>query len=200
MTRFAITAHLAEKAGFDGVEIHAAHGYLLSQFLSPLVKKRTNQWGESLRNRARLLLDIVRAIRIAVSPAFAVAVKLNSADFQRGGFDADDARQVIEMLERLGVDLVELSGGSYESPATTGRPTDNRAQAREAYFLGLAKDLVNTSPGPSCSPAASTAASPQSASSTTVWRSSAGEPPSPSPPTSPGAGGTTARPTARWNR
>lgn len=74
--------------------------------------------------------------------------KLNSADFQRGGFDADDARQVIAMLEPLGVDLVELSGGSYESPAMTGRPADARTQAREAYFLDLAKDLVTTSPLP----------------------------------------------------
>ncbi|MGW2531277.1 oxidoreductase, partial [Streptomyces sp. NPDC001595] len=85
LTRFAVTAHRAEKAGFDGVEIHAAHGYLLSQFLSPLVNKRTDRWGGLLENRARLLLDIVRAVRAAVSPSFAVAVKLNSADFQRGG-------------------------------------------------------------------------------------------------------------------
>jgi 2,4-dienoyl-CoA reductase-like NADH-dependent reductase (Old Yellow Enzyme family) len=148
VTRFAVTAHRAEKAGFDGVEIHAAHGYLLSQFLSPLVNKRTDQWGGSLKNRARMLLDIVHVIRSAVSPSFAVAVKLNSADFQRGGFQADDARQVIEMLEPLGVDLVELSGGSYESPAMTGRPADERTQAREAYFLDLAKDLVKTSPLP----------------------------------------------------
>ncbi|MFB6895624.1 NADH:flavin oxidoreductase/NADH oxidase family protein [Streptomyces hydrogenans] len=148
VTRFAVTAHRAEKAGFDGVEIHAAHGYLLSQFLSPLVNKRTDQWGGSLENRARMLLDIVYYIRTAVSPAFAVAVKLNSADFQRGGFDADDARQVIEMLAPLGVDMVELSGGSYESPAMTGRPADNRTQAREAYFFDLAKDLVRTSPLP----------------------------------------------------
>ncbi|MFE4676453.1 NADH:flavin oxidoreductase/NADH oxidase family protein [Streptomyces sp. NPDC057717] len=148
VTRFAVTAHRAEKAGFDGVEVHAAHGYLLSQFLSPLVNKRTDQWGGSLENRARMLLDVVRAIRDAVSPSFAVAVKLNSADFQRGGFDADDARQVIEMLEPLGVDLVELSGGSYESPAMTGRSADARTQAREAYFLDLAKDLVRTSPLP----------------------------------------------------
>ncbi|NBE50418.1 NADH:flavin oxidoreductase/NADH oxidase family protein [Streptomyces boluensis] len=148
VTRFAVTAHRAEKAGFDGVEIHAAHGYLLSQFLSPLVNKRTDAWGGSLENRARILLDIVRAVREAVSPSFAVAVKLNSADFQRGGFDADDARQVIAMLEPLGVDLVELSGGSYESPAMTGRPADARTQAREAYFLDLAKDLVTTSPIP----------------------------------------------------
>ncbi|MFJ7128753.1 NADH:flavin oxidoreductase/NADH oxidase family protein [Streptomyces sp. NPDC098101] len=148
VTRYAVTARRAEEAGFDGVEVHAAHGYLLSQFLSPLVNKRTDQWGGSLENRARMLLDIVRAVRAAVSPSFAVAVKLNSADFQRGGFDADDARQVIEMLEPLGVDLVELSGGSYESPAMTGRSADSRTQAREAYFLDLAKDLVGTSPLP----------------------------------------------------
>ncbi len=148
VTRYAVTAFRAEQAGFDGVEIHAAHGYLLSQFLSPLVNKRTDQWGGSLENRARMLLDIVTAVRAAVSPSFAVAVKLNSADFQRGGFDAEDARQVIEMLELLGVDLVELSGGSYESPAMTGRSTDTRTQAREAYFLDLAEDLVATSPIP----------------------------------------------------
>lgn len=148
VTRYAVTAHRAEKAGFDGVEIHAAHGYLLSQYLSPLVNKRTDHWGGPLENRARMLLDIVKAVRAAVSPSFAVAVKLNSADFQRGGFDAEDARQVIEMLEPLGVDLVELSGGSYESPAMTGRAADTRTQAREAYFLDLAKDLVKSSPVP----------------------------------------------------
>src|SRR5258707_4098457 len=146
--RFAAAAVLAERAGFDGVEVHAAHGYLLSQFLSPLVNKRSDHWGGSLENRARLLLDVVRAVRAGVSPSFAVAVKLNSADFQRGGFDADDARQVIAMLEPLGVDLVELSGGSYESPAMSGRPADARTQAREAYFLDLARDLVTTSPLP----------------------------------------------------
>ncbi|MFE2009790.1 NADH:flavin oxidoreductase/NADH oxidase family protein [Streptomyces sp. NPDC059491] len=148
VARYAVTARRAEEAGFDGVEIHAAHGYLLSQFLSPLVNRRTDQWGGSPENRARMLLDIVRAVRAEVSASFAVAVKLNSADFQRGGFAADDARQVIEMLAPLGVDLVELSGGSYESPAMTGRPADDRTQAREAYFLDLAEDLVKTSPLP----------------------------------------------------
>ncbi|MFJ9349470.1 NADH:flavin oxidoreductase/NADH oxidase family protein [Streptomyces sp. NPDC101237] len=148
VTRYAVTARRAEQAGFDGVEIHAAHGYLLSQFLSPLVNRRTDEWGGALENRARMLLDVVRAVRAAVSPSFAVAVKLNSADFQRGGFDADDARQVIEMLAPLGVDLVELSGGSYESPAMSGRPADTRTQAREAYFLDLARDLAATSPLP----------------------------------------------------
>ncbi|WP_331744544.1 NADH:flavin oxidoreductase/NADH oxidase family protein [Kitasatospora sp. NBC_01300] len=146
--RFATTARRAAQAGFDGVEIHAAHGYLLSQFLSPLVNTRTDAWGGSPANRARMLLDVVRAVRSAVPPQFAVAVKINSADFQRGGFDADDARQVIAMLAPLGVDLVELSGGSYESPAMTGRPADQRTRSREAYFLDLAADLVRTSPLP----------------------------------------------------
>ncbi|HEV3053387.1 MAG TPA: hypothetical protein VGX45_01945, partial [Solirubrobacteraceae bacterium] len=110
--------------------------------------RRTDQWGGSLENRARLLLDVVRRIRATVSPSFALAVKLNSADFQRGGFRTDDAAKVIEMLEPLGVDLVELSGGSYESPAMAGRPTDGRTAAREAYFLELASELAKTSQVP----------------------------------------------------
>ncbi|GEE02934.1 FMN oxidoreductase [Gordonia spumicola] len=146
--RFAVTAARAEEAGFDGVEVHAAHGYLLSQFLSPLSNRRSDQWGGTLENRARLLLDIVRAVRERVAPTFAVAVKLNSADFQRGGFDADDAAAVIAMLAPLGVDVVELSGGSYEAPAMTGQAGDERSRAREAYFLTLAEELAATSPLP----------------------------------------------------
>lgn len=139
--RFARTARLAEQAGFTGVEIHAAHGYLLSQFLSPLSNQRSDQWGGSLSNRARLLLDTVKAVRAEVSPGFAVAVKLNSADFQRGGFSADDARQVVLWLNDLDVDLVELSGGSYEAPAMQGVSRDGRTLAREAYFLEFARDI-----------------------------------------------------------
>ena len=139
--RFANTARLAEQAGFTGVEIHAAHGYLLSQFLSPLTNQRSDQWGGSLENRARLLLEIVKAVRAVVSPGFAVAVKLNSADFQRGGFSADDARQVVGLLNGLSIDLVELSGGSYEAPAMQGQARDGRTLAREAYFLEFAKDI-----------------------------------------------------------
>ncbi|MBB3257265.1 2,4-dienoyl-CoA reductase-like NADH-dependent reductase (Old Yellow Enzyme family) [Paraburkholderia bannensis] len=139
--RFARTARLGELAGFTGVEIHAAHGYLLSQFLSPLANQRTDRWGGSLENRARLLLEIVKAVRAVVSPRFAVAVKLNSADFQRGGFSADDARQVVELLNALPVDLVELSGGSYEAPAMQGEARDGRTLAREAYFAEFARDI-----------------------------------------------------------
>ncbi|QMV61957.1 NADH:flavin oxidoreductase/NADH oxidase family protein [Pseudomonas berkeleyensis] len=139
--RFARTARLAERAGFTGVEIHAAHGYLLSQFLSPLSNQRSDQWGGSLENRARLLLEIVKAVRVVVAPGFAVAVKLNSADFQRGGFSAEDAQQVVRLLDRLGVDLVELSGGSYEAPAMQGQARDGRTLAREAYFLEFAREI-----------------------------------------------------------
>jgi 2,4-dienoyl-CoA reductase-like NADH-dependent reductase (Old Yellow Enzyme family) len=141
IARFARSAQLGEQAGFSGVEIHAAHGYLVNQFLSPLTNQRTDQWGGSLENRARLLLEIVKAVRAVVSPQFAVAVKLNSADFQRGGFTTDDARQVVEMLGLLRVDLVELSGGSYEAPAMQGQARDGRTLAREAYFLEFARDI-----------------------------------------------------------
>ena len=90
--RFVTTAVLAEQSGFNGVQIHAAHGYLLSQFLSPITNKRDDQWGGSIENRARLLVDIVKDVRAAVGHTFSVAVKLNSADFQRGGFSQDEAR------------------------------------------------------------------------------------------------------------
>ncbi|WP_273973757.1 NADH:flavin oxidoreductase/NADH oxidase family protein [Serratia ureilytica] len=142
IARFAASAYAAEQAGFTGVQIHAAHGYLISQFLSPLANRRSDRWGGELANRARLLLEVVRAVRQRVSPDFCVAVKLNSADFQRGGFSPDEARQVLLMLNELPVDLVELSGGSYESPAMQGEAADDSTLAREAYFLTFARDLA----------------------------------------------------------
>jgi 2,4-dienoyl-CoA reductase-like NADH-dependent reductase (Old Yellow Enzyme family) len=146
--RFVATAKLAEQAGFTGVEIHAAHGYLLSQFLSPLSNRRQDKWGGSLENRARLLMDIVQGVRGAVAPGFAVAVKLNSADFQRGGFSPEEAKTVVAMLAPLGVDLVELSGGSYEAPAMMGASRDERTLAREAYFLEFARDIAEVATMP----------------------------------------------------
>ncbi|PRY44730.1 2,4-dienoyl-CoA reductase [Umezawaea tangerina] len=148
VARFATTAARAEAAGFDGVEVHAAHGYLISQFLSPNTNLRTDDWGGPLANRARFLLAVVDAVRAAVSPGFAVAVKLNSADFQRGGFDVDDAREVIGLLGDHAVDLVELSGGSIESLATSGTPSDGSTLAREAFFLEFADRLLGTAPMP----------------------------------------------------
>lgn len=148
ITRFITTARLAEQAGFDGVQIHAAHGYLLSQFLSPLSNQRSDQWGGSIENRARLLLDIVKGVREQVSPKFAVSVKLNSADFQRGGFSPEDAKTVVQLLNDLQVDLVELSGGSYEAPAMQGQARDGRTLAREAYFLEFAKEISSVAAMP----------------------------------------------------
>ncbi|MFI1765282.1 NADH:flavin oxidoreductase/NADH oxidase family protein [Streptomyces sp. NPDC020800] len=144
IARFAVTARRAEEAGFHGVQIHAAHGYLLSQYLSPLANRRTDRWGGSLENRARLLTEVTRAVREAVSPGFSVGVKLNASDFQHGGFDLDEAGTVLEYLEGLAVDLVELSGGSVESAATMGRTADQRALDKEAYFLTLSQHLARS--------------------------------------------------------
>ncbi|MFF2088438.1 nitroreductase family deazaflavin-dependent oxidoreductase [Nocardia sp. NPDC058176] len=141
--RFATTARIAEAAGFDGVQIHGAHGYLVSQFLSPLANQREDRWGGNAENRARFVLEVARAIRAEVSDSFAVAIKLNSADFQRGGFTEDESREVVRRLAAERLDLIEISGGSYESPAMMGRPVTRSAStaAREAYFLEYARSV-----------------------------------------------------------
>eukprot|EP01134_Creolimax_fragrantissima_P007154 CFRG7154T1 len=147
--RFGIAAKALKDAGFSGVQLHAAHGYLLSSFLSNNTNQRTDQYGGSLENRARLLLESVAECRAAVGPSFPIAVKLNSADFQRGGFSEDDSVQVVEWLEKGHIDLVEVSGGNYESPemfnGTNGKNTDEFKQQstieREAYFLTFAKKM-----------------------------------------------------------
>ncbi|MCR9144872.1 MAG: NADH:flavin oxidoreductase/NADH oxidase family protein [bacterium] len=136
---FARTADIVRRAGFTGIQIHAAHGYLLSQFLSPLTNLRKDRWGGALENRARLLIEIVRAVREVVGPEFPIAVKLNSADFQRGGFSEDDSLAVIAMLERESVDLIEISGGNYESPSFMDLNVKESTRKREAYFIDFAR-------------------------------------------------------------
>ena len=138
--RFATAAAVCEAAGFDGVQIHGAHGYLVSQFLSPAANLRTDDWGGDPERRRRFVLEIVRRIRSRVSPAFAVAIKLNSADFQRGGFTEEESRGVLTALAGEGLDLVEISGGSYESPAMMGSAAES-TRAREAYFLEYARTV-----------------------------------------------------------
>ncbi|MBK7156343.1 MAG: hypothetical protein IPH72_31995 [Sandaracinaceae bacterium] len=130
---FARAAALAKRAGFTGVQVHGAHGYLVSQFLSPLTNRREDAWGGSLENRARFGRAVLSAIRAAVGPAFPVAIKLNSADFQRGGFTEDESIRVPHMPAD-GVDLVEISGGSYES-----RVMLDKVNEREAFFLDYAR-------------------------------------------------------------
>ncbi|WP_412973096.1 NADH:flavin oxidoreductase/NADH oxidase family protein [Glaciecola sp. MF2-115] len=145
IARFTITAKRAQEAGFDGVEIHAAHGYLISQFLSPLTNVRDDQWGGELQARASILYEIIRRIRAECGSLFIVSVKLNSADFQRGGFDVEDAIEVVKYLNTMNLDFIELSGGSYEAPAMQGKSGDERTLAREAYFLTFAKEIAQHS-------------------------------------------------------
>lgn len=149
VARFVHVAQVAQDCGFTGVQVHAAHGYLASQFLSPLTNRRDDAWGGSLENRARFLVEIVRRTRAAVGRAFPVSVKLNSADFQKGGLTEDDSIEVIRWLEAEGLDLLEISGGNYESQSMVGRDEDfsqlkQKAAstiAREAYFLQFADRL-----------------------------------------------------------
>jgi 2,4-dienoyl-CoA reductase-like NADH-dependent reductase (Old Yellow Enzyme family) len=142
--RYAKTAEIARKAGFDGVQIHAAHGYLISQFLSPITNRRTDEWGGTLENRARFLRRVYAATRASVGPDFPVAVKLNSADFQKGGFTLEESAQVANWLEQDGIDLIELSGGTYEQMSfVSGTEEEQResTQKREAYFLEYAREV-----------------------------------------------------------
>lgn len=138
--RFATAAAVCEEAGFDGVELHAAHGYLITQFLSPLTNLRTDEWGGTAERRMRFLIEVVRRVRGRVRPGFAVAVKLNSADFQRGGFTEDDSRAVVAALASEAVDLIEVSGGNYEAPAMGGSEASSTRE-REAYFLDYARSV-----------------------------------------------------------
>ena len=133
---FGRTALVAKKAGFKGVQIHGAHGYLVSQFLSSRTNLRTDQWGGSLENRTRFVLEIYRNIRAKVGADFPVGIKINSADFQRGAFTEEESLQVIQWLGEEGMDMIEVSGGTYERAAMMGR--DERlkksTREREAFF------------------------------------------------------------------
>lgn len=141
---FARAAAVARDTGFTGVQIHAAHGYLMSQFLNPRANRRQDAWGGALENRARALLETVRAVRSAVGADFPVSVKLNSSDFQQGGFSTDDCLQVVRWLDQERIDLLEISGGNYEQPRMmmAGRIMQKEStRRREAYFLEYAAGI-----------------------------------------------------------
>lgn len=142
--RFARSASLVKQAGFTGVQIHCAHGYLLSQFLSPKINQRNDEYGGSIENRARIIRDIIQAVRNAVGLEFPIGVKLNSSDFQKGGFSLDDCVQVAHWLAEDGIDLLEISGGTYEQLSLIGvEPTEVResTRKREAYFIEYAEKI-----------------------------------------------------------
>lgn len=161
VARFARTAAIVKEAGFDGVQLHGAHGYLISQFLSPSANRRDDEWGGDAERRRRFVLEVVRATRAAVGPGYPVGIKLNSADFQRGGFSEEESSDVVVALAEAGVDLVEISGGTYEAPAMMGNSDSARARARahaatharastrarEAYFLDYAERIRERVPG-----------------------------------------------------
>jgi 2,4-dienoyl-CoA reductase-like NADH-dependent reductase (Old Yellow Enzyme family) len=147
--QFGFAASQVKAAGFTGVTLHAAHGYLISQFLSPLTNLRRDRWGGPLANRARFLLAVLEAVRAAVGPHFPLGIKLNSSDFQRGGFSSRDCVELVKLLNETGLDLLELSGGSLEQPKVMGFTVkddgeDGKRQStlrREAYFLAFAKEV-----------------------------------------------------------
>ena len=149
--RFVFAAKIARDTGFTGVQFHSAHGYLLSEFLSPDINNRTDAWGGSIENRARIHLEIIKRCRQEVGEDFPISVKLNSADFQKGGFSPDESIKVAQMLENAGVDIIEISGGTYEQPKLIGveasinaKRSEKRKEstiAREAYFLEYAQDI-----------------------------------------------------------
>jgi len=135
--RFAYAAEFAHKTGYHGVQVHAAHGYLLAQFLSTTTNRRTDEYGGPLENRARIIYRIiVETKRRIPDPKFSISIKINSAEFQSGGFQPDECRTVCQHLEELGLDFVELSGGTYEELAFKRRESTGK---REAFFLEFAE-------------------------------------------------------------
>jgi len=136
--KFAWAAKTAKDCGFHGVQIHGAHGYLVSQFLSPHHNRRDDKWGGNLENRMRFACEVYRAIRKEVGADYPVGIKLNSADFQKGGFEETDSISVITKLQEEGIDLLEVSGGNYENPSMVGSGAKESTLKREAYFLDYA--------------------------------------------------------------
>lgn len=142
--RFGRSAAICRKAGFSGVQIHGAHGYLISQFLSPHHNHRNDEWGGSPENRRRFVMAVYAEIRRQVGANFPVGIKLNSADFQRGGFTEEESMATIRALVTAGIDLIEISGGTYEAPAMSGafqQPQKASTASREAYFLEFAEKV-----------------------------------------------------------
>ncbi len=144
--QFAFSAGKVREAGFSGVQLHAAHGYLISQFLNPLSNRRTDRWGGSLESRSRFLLRTLAAVREAVGAEFPVGIKLNASDFQKGGFTHAECRELVKELNHARLDLLEISGGSLEQPKIVGVAIKDQGEdtprpgtiKREAYFVEFA--------------------------------------------------------------
>lgn len=139
---FADAAERAKEARFDGVQIHGAHGYLISSFNSPYTNRRDDKWGGSLENRMRFLMETYRSIRAKVGDDFPVFVKLNAEDFLDGGIEIDESVQIARTLAEEGIDAIEISGSMYESyPGKGTARTRIRKPEQEAYFLPYAEEV-----------------------------------------------------------
>ncbi|MBW6485296.1 MAG: NADH:flavin oxidoreductase [Syntrophobacterales bacterium] len=136
---FAAAAGRAKAAGFDGVQIHAAHGYLLSQFLSPAFNRRTDEYGGSIENRTRFIIEALRAIRLSVGPDYPVLVKMNVGDFIDGGLALDDSLTAASLLAEAGIDAIELSGGFLSGGKLSPSRMGIDSEEKEAYFSEEAK-------------------------------------------------------------
>lgn len=136
---FGLAAQRAKEAGFDGVQIHGAHGYLMNQFLSPFFNKRTDAYGGSVENRYRVLQEVLKKVRSVVGPAFPVLIKLNSQDFLEGGLDLEDSVKIGRWLQEDGLDAIELSGGTLRSAPLTPSRVGITNEEKEAYFREAAK-------------------------------------------------------------
>ena len=143
---YADAAGRAKDAGFDGLQLHAAHGYLLSQFLSPAFNKRRDVYGGDIGNRVRILREICHAVRETVGKHFPILIKINGQDFIENGLTTEDAATAVRMLAAAGVDAVELSGGTIVSGKLSPSRTRISAPEREAYFRAearIVRDAVN---------------------------------------------------------
>jgi len=133
---FAEAARRVKQAGFDGVQLHSAHGYLISSFNSPYANRRTDKWGGSPENRMRFLMETYRRVRAEVGSDYPVMVKLNAEDFVDGGIEIDESALIARALSEEGIDAIEVSGGMYESPRRKGVIRMGiRKPEQEAYFL-----------------------------------------------------------------
>lgn len=151
IARFGRSAELAKKAGFTGVQIHGAHGYLVSQFLSGHSNQRNDEWGGDAARRRRFVLEVYREIRGRTGPGFPIGIKMNSADFQKGGFTEQESLDAVRALSEAGIDLIEISGGTYEAPVMAGvatGPVKESTRRREAYFLEFADKARATTKTP----------------------------------------------------
>jgi 2,4-dienoyl-CoA reductase-like NADH-dependent reductase (Old Yellow Enzyme family) len=141
---FGQAAQRAKEAGFDGVQVHAAHGYLMSQFLSPLFNKRSDDYGGSTENRARALREIIKKVRTVVGNHYPVLIKINNQDYLEGGLSLEDALKIGPLLQDEGLDAIELSGGTFFSGNLSPCRVGITKEEKEAYFLEAAKAFKET--------------------------------------------------------